>query len=421
MRRRKLGRKILGALVAVALLWTVRGGFAGEQLPIAPALVVTQAWVHQADTLKRNETLSDLLARHNIVGRELYDILQVADEIDPRRLPAGQVFEFRYAMHEPAPDQMSVRLGDSRLLRVMRDTASGWRSESKEIYWTVTTLVARGEIRSSLYETVDELIPSTVLPPGERARLVWDLADGVFGWVIDFARDNYEGDDFQIVYERLSSELGDVRFGRIVAAKVETRGRENAAYVMTDTDGRNAYYDPEGNSLKRAFKLYPAEFRRISSGFSRNRFHPVYKTSRPHLGVDYAANTGTPIVATGDGTVLRAGRWGTYGIVVTIRHARGIETRYGHMSRVASGVRAGVRVNQGQVIGYVGMTGTATGPHLHYEFIQNGRHIDPRQAARFGKGDPVSESRRAEFDSLRAYYDGLLVPPATNAVAAGMD
>jgi hypothetical protein len=271
MRRRKLGRKILGAAVAVALLWSARGVFAGEQLPIAPALVVTQAWMHQADTLKRDETLSDLLARHNIVGQELYDILQAADEIDPRRLRAGQVFEFRYAMHEPAPDQMSLRLGDSRLLKVVRDTTAGWRSESTEIYWTVTTEVARGEIRSSLYETVDELIPSTVLPSGERARLVWDLADGVFGWVIDFARDNYAGDDFQIVYERLSSELGDVRFGRIVAAKVETRGRENAAYVMTDTDGRNAYYDPEGNSLKRAFKLYPAEFRRISSGFSRNR------------------------------------------------------------------------------------------------------------------------------------------------------
>jgi murein DD-endopeptidase MepM/ murein hydrolase activator NlpD len=421
MRRRKLGRKILGGLVAAVLLWNVRGMFGGEQLPVASPLLVTQAWIHQADTLKRNETLSDLLARHNISGSELYDILSAAQEIDPRRLRAGQVFEFRYAAHEPAPQQMSIRLGDSRLLRVMRDTATGWRSESKEIYWTVTSEVARGEIRSSLYETVDELIPDAVLPSGERARLVWDLADGVFGWVIDFARDNYEGDGFQIVYERLSSELGDVRFGRIVAAKVETRGRENAAYVMTDADGRNAYYDTEGKSLKRAFKLYPAEFRRISSGFTHNRFHPVYKTNRPHLGVDYAAATGTPIVATGDGTVSRAGRWGTYGIIVTIRHARGIETRYGHMSRIASGIRPGVRVSQGQVIGYVGMTGTATGPHVHYEFIQNGRHVDPRQAARFGKGDPVPESRRAEFDALRAYYDRLLAPPTPTAIAAGMD
>jgi murein DD-endopeptidase MepM/ murein hydrolase activator NlpD len=421
MRRRKLGRKLLGGLVGVALLWSARGVFAGEQLPIATALVVSQAWNTYADTLQRNETLSDLLARHNIVGQELYDVLQAAEEIDPRRLRAGQVFELRYAVNERAPDQISVRLGDSSLLRVIRDTTMGWRGESKEIYWTVTTQIARGEILSSLYETVDDLIPNAVLPPGERARLVWDLADGVFGWVIDFARDNYSGDDFQIVYERLSSELGDVRFGRILAAKVETRGSANSAYVMTDVDGRNAYYDAEGKSLKRAFKLYPAEFRRISSGFSHSRFHPVYRTNRPHLGVDYAADAGTPIVATGDGTVVRAGRWGTYGLIVTIRHARGIETRYAHMSRIASGIRAGVRVQQGQRIGYVGMTGTATGPHLHYEFIQNGRHIDPRQAARFGKGDPVPDSRRAEFDSLRSYYDGLLAPRTIAAATAGLD
>ncbi len=421
MRRRKIGRRVLAAVLGVWLVWMARGMLAGEKLPTAPPLVVTRAWIDQADTLRRNETLSDLLARHNIAGQELYDFLQAADEIDPRRLPAGQVFEIRYAMHEPAPDQISVRLGDTRLLRVVRDTVAGWRGETEEIYWAVTIRVARGEIRSSLYETVDELIPSTVLPPGERARLVWDLADGVFGWVIDFARDNYEGDGFQIVYERLSSDLGDVRFGRIVAAKVETRGQENAAYVLTDADGRNAYYDAEGNSLKRAFKLYPAEFRRISSGFSHSRLHPVYRTTRPHLGVDYVASTGTPIVATGDGTVLRAGRWGTYGIIVTLRHAKGIETRYGHMSRVASGIRPGVRVRQGQVIGYVGMTGTATGPHIHYEFIQNGRHIDPRQAARFGKGDPVPDSRRDEFESLRTYYDRLLAPRTATPVAAGID
>lgn len=418
---RRLGRKLLAGAVVAAILWSARGVFAGERLPIATPLLVNSAYVQRADTLRRNETLSDLLARHQIVGREVYDLLQAADEIDPRRMRAGQVFEFRYAVNSLAPDRVSLRLGDARVLRIVRDTANGWRGEAEEIYWTVTTEVAFGEVRSSLYETVDEIIPDDVLPSGERARLVWDLADGVFGWVIDFTRDNYPGDGFQIVYERLTSELGDVRYGRILAARLETRGTPNSAYVLTDDDGRNAYFDAEGNSLKRAFKLYPAEFRRISSGFSRNRFHPVLKTRRPHLGTDYAAATGTPIMATADGTVTRAGRWGGYGIMVAIRHPKDVETRYGHMSRLASGIRAGVRVRQGQVIGYVGMTGLASGPHVHYEFIKNGRHVDPREAAKYGKGDPVPESRRAEFDALRARYDRLLTPPVAPTLTAGID
>ena len=421
MRHRKLGRKILAVGLAVAALWTARRLLAGERVPVAAPFLVTAAYVDQADTLRRNETLSDLLARHNIAGQELYDLLSAAEQIDPRRVRAGQVFEFRYVLHELVPDRMTVRLGDKRLLTVDRDSVAGWRGKEHEIYWEVTREVARGAVRSSLYETVDELISETLLPAGERARLVWDLADGVFGWVIDFTRDNYEGDGFQIVYERLTSEFDDVRFGRILAAKIETRGTENAAYVLTDDDGRNAYFDAEGRSLKRAFKLYPAEFRRISSGFSRSRYHPILKRSRPHLGVDYAASTGTPIIATADGTVVRAGRWGTYGILVAIRHPKGVETRYAHMSRVASGMRVGVRVSQGQVIGYVGMSGLAAGPHLHYEFIQNGRHVDPRAAIRYGKGDPVPDSRRAEFDSIRMRYDRLLAIPSAPTVAAGID
>jgi murein DD-endopeptidase MepM/ murein hydrolase activator NlpD len=135
--------------------------------------------------------------------------------------------------------------------------------------------------------------------------------------------------------------------------------------------------------------------------------------------VDYAAAIGTPIMATGDGTVIRAGRWGGYGIVVAIQHARGIETRYAHMRSVARGIRPGVRVTQGQTIGYVGMSGLANGPHLHYEFIQNGRHIDPREAVRFGNGDPVPEDRRAEFEVLKARFDRMLESARPLQVAAG--
>jgi len=330
------------------------------------------------------------------------------------KTPAQLVQEAKSAVKEVNVDELKKML-DSNENVIVLDIRDKDEYEKQHIPGAIH--MSRGLVDLHL----DEIIPDEVLPSGERARLVWDLADGVFGWVIDFTRDNYPGDDFQIVYERLTSELGDVRYGRILAAKLETRGALNSAYVLTDDDGRNAYFDAEGKSLKRAFKLYPAEFRRISSGFSRNRFHPILKTSRPHLGIDYAASTGTPIMATADGTVTRAGRWGGYGIMVAIRHPKDVETRYGHMSRLASGIRAGVRVHQGQVIGYVGMTGLAAGPHLHYEFIKNGRHVDPREAARFGKGDPVPGSRRAEFDALRARYDRFLTPPAAPTVTAGID
>jgi murein DD-endopeptidase MepM/ murein hydrolase activator NlpD len=408
---------------AAGALWVGRTLWAGQRLPVAAPMVVNTAYDEQADTLEWGETLSDLLARHNIVGQELYRVLAAANAIDPRRVKAGQVFQFRYVLHEPAPHRITVRLGNAELLRLERDSTIGWRAESETIGWAVERQIVEGTVRSSLYETVDELIPSAVLPAQERARLIWDLADGVFGWVIDFTRDNYEGDAFQIVFERLTSDLGDVRFGRILAVKLETRGTENAAYAMTDDAGRNVYYDAEGHSLRRAFKLYPAEFRRISSGFSRSRFHPILRRNRAHLGIDYSAGAGTPIMATGDGTVVRAGRWGSYGIVVAIRHPKGIETRYAHMSKIERGIRAGVRIRQGQRIGYVGMTGLATAPHLHYEFIKNGRHVDPRSAVRFGEGDPVAKARRAEFDSLKTHYDHLFDPPAVapSPIVAGMD
>ena len=167
------------------------------------------------------------------------------------------------------------------------------------------------------------------------------------------------------------------------------------------------YYDAEGRSLRRAFLRYPVQFRRISGGFGR-RYHPVLRRYRAHLGTDYAAVSGSPIRATADGVVRRSGRWGGYGIVVTIRHPKAIETRYAHMSRVATGIRPGVRVTQGQTIGYVGMTGLATGPHVHYEFLKNGRQVDSR-GVDLGDGDPVSDELRPEFEKAKATLNAALV------------
>jgi murein DD-endopeptidase MepM/ murein hydrolase activator NlpD len=176
-------------------------------------------------------------------------------------------------------------------------------------------------------------------------------------------------------------------------------------------DGKvKGYYTPEGKGMRKAFLRAPVDFTRVSSNFNPNRLHPVLKTRRPHQGVDYAARTGTPIMAAGDGRVISAGVNGGYGKAVVLQHGGNVTTLYAHMSRIAPGMRAGRRVSQGEVIGYVGMTGLASGPHLHYEYRVNGVHKNPR-TVELPKADPVPAARRAEFAAvtapLIAELDGL--------------
>jgi murein DD-endopeptidase MepM/ murein hydrolase activator NlpD len=408
-------RRIAAAAALVAGTAVLASRSRQPALPVALPIVVSRAFVEAADTVRRNETLSELFARREIYGGELLSVLKALPGLNPRRVAADEVFEFRHAVGEPIPEWVRYRLDDTTFLTARRGPG-GWAGERETIAWAVRMERVTGEIRSSLYETVDALIPDSVMPAAERGKLIDGLADGVYAWQIDFTRDIRPGDGFVVVYERLVSGLGEVRYGRVVTANIETAGHENTAYVLPDGEGRNAYYDHEGRSLRRAFKMYPVRFRRISSGFSRSRRHPVLNTTRAHLGTDFAADPGTPIFATADGTVLRAGRWGGYGIVVTIRHIRGIETRYAHMQGLAKGIRPGVRVKQDQLIGFVGMTGVANGPHVHYEFLKNGRHINPRRTD-LGDGVPVPDARRAEFEATRLAYDRLLGRQAPSTAA----
>ncbi|HEX9690806.1 MAG TPA: peptidoglycan DD-metalloendopeptidase family protein [Gemmatimonadales bacterium] len=405
---------MVGAWLAARSLWF------SQRIPIAPPIVVSQAYAFQLDTLRRDETLSHLFARHGISGQDLLDFLGTAEVLDPRRTRAGQVFEFRSPLFADRADRVRVRLGDVILL-ASRDSLGAWDAAAEEVVWSPQVARASGTIQSTLEATVRQMIPDSMLPERERTRLTLNIADGVFGWVIDFTRDIYPDDRIAVVFEREESSAGDVRVGRVLAVQLESRGRANQAFLLEDGAGRQFYYDEQGQSLRRAFRRYPVEYDRITSGFSRRRLHPVLQRYRAHRGVDFSAPTGTPILATADGTVSRAGSWGTYGIAVGIRHARGVETRYAHMSRVARGIRAGVRVVQGQVIGYSGMTGLASGPHVHYEFLQNGRHVNPSTAVQYGMGDPVPRARRDEFDELRDRYLAMLTTPAQETAAADGD
>jgi murein DD-endopeptidase MepM/ murein hydrolase activator NlpD len=204
------------------------------------------------------------------------------------------------------------------------------------------------------------------------------LANQMFGWDIDFALDIRQGDEFSVLYEQKYQDGQYVNDGRVLAAEFVNQGKTHRAVWFESQDGEvKGYFAPDGHGMRKAFLRAPLDFTRISSGFNLHRLHPILGTVRAHKGVDYAAPTGTPIWAAGEGRVVFAGRKGGYGNVVIVDHGKGISTVYGHISRFNKGTRVGRRVQQGDVIAYVGMTGTATGPHLHYEYRVNGTFKNP--------------------------------------------
>ncbi len=360
------------------------------------------------DTLRRGEVVGSLLQRQGIVDLDLTPVL------DPRRLRAGLVFAFHRLHRDSVPSKVRVRSAPEQLVTFER-AAGGWNAAVEAIAWRAEPMRIEGTIDASLYDALDAGVSEDSLPAAERIRLAWDLAD-VFAWQVDFSRDVQPGDRFRVVFERLVSPEGEVRLGRILASDFETAGRTLTAFRF-EAGGRSALFDTDGKSLRRAFLRAPVEFRRISSQFARARRHPVLGTFRRHEGTDYAANRGTPVMAAGEGTVFRAGRAGGYGNLVELRHRSSITTRYAHLRSFARGVRAGARVVQGQLIGYVGSTGLASGPHLHYEFRVNGVARDSRRVE-LGNGEPLPAAQREAFARERDRLLALLTAQPTQAVAA---
>jgi murein DD-endopeptidase MepM/ murein hydrolase activator NlpD len=221
---------------------------------------------------------------------------------------------------------------------------------------------------------------------------------GVFGWDIDFALDIRAGDRFAVLYEERYIEGKKLGDGDILAAEFINNGRTFQAVKYTDPAGHSDYYSLDGRSMRKAFLRSPVDFRRISSRFRSERYHPVLGVKRPHRGVDYAAAIGTPIKAAGDGKIAFVGTKGGYGRTVIVQHGGTYSTLYGHLSRYNRSARVGARVRQGQVIGYVGKTGIATGPHLHYEFRVNGVHRNPL-TVKLPNASPIGTAYKADFDS----------------------
>jgi murein DD-endopeptidase MepM/ murein hydrolase activator NlpD len=292
------------------------------------------------------------------------------------------------------------QLSPSETLKVVRDD-SGFRSDVLENPLESRERTIHGVIDSSLFEAVAKA--------GARDQTALALAE-IFGWDIDFVLDIQPGDTFTVTYDVISQDGQYIKDGPISAALFINQGREYRAVRYVDPSGRAHYYTPEGLSMYRAFLRTPVEFTRISSRFNPNRRHPVLNTLRAHKGVDYAAPTGTPVRAAGDGKIIFAGTKGGYGNVLEIAHARGVVTVYGHLSRFAKGTRAGARVTQGSVVAYVGRSGLATGPHLHYEYRVNGVHKNPQTVA-LPSAAPIDPAWRADFEARAALAVAALEPP----------
>jgi murein DD-endopeptidase MepM/ murein hydrolase activator NlpD len=406
-----------GALAAGMLGWAAHTAWPSRKIPIALPIVVTSAYDEWADTLGRREMLSDVLARAGITGREYVAFLKATHVLNPRRMQPGLIFELRRLKGASVASRMGVRLDPERHLVMHRLSGdSGWAETVEEIPWITERLRTTAVIQSNLYDALDAAIPDSFLPLRQRVALAWAIAD-VYDWEVDFTRDMRPGDRVEVLLERLQSPEGERRFGRILAARVDVAGSPTFAFAY-----ENAFYDEKGRSLRRAFLRAPLRFSHISSRFG-GRFHPILRRWRTHEGTDYAAGYGTPVRATADGIVTEAGPNGGYGNLIEIRHANGIRTRYGHLSKFAKGLHVGERVKQEQTIGYVGSTGLSTGPHLHYEFLVNGRPTNP-QRKDAGAGEPVPVKLRSLFDTARAQLlaelepTGLAaLPPALGSVA----
>lgn len=358
--------------------------------------------------VQRGDTLLQILMRSGIDRAEAHEVVGTLSTLyDPRRLRVGQAMAVEVeragdTLAAPRLAALSLNLDFGNDLRVERDANGEFAARRVDRELVQTVHAAHAIIDTSLYHTARRhAVPDEALV---------NLAN-IFSWDVDFQRDVHPGDRFELVYEKVESPDGEVRGGDVLFASLRIRGRNVHAYRYEHTDGTHGYYDADGRSLRKWLMRTPIDGARLSSGFGPRR-HPILGYNRMHRGVDFAAPTGTPIFAAGDGVLDYVGRNGAYGNYIQIRHNDEFSTAYAHMSRFADGLEKGSRVRQGQVIAYVGSTGRSTGPHLHYEVLQNGVQINPlsikpQTAARLTGAELARFRRQIEtIDAMRPTVDG---------------
>lgn len=337
--------------------------------------------------VKHGDALASIFKRHQLNPMTLHQIMSLGKITSTlKSLRPGQVFRFQ--LDENGQLQaLEYEINQLESLIVSRDTEGKFEARAIQHALDKRIAYSEGRISSSLFEAGKQA--------GMTDALIMELV-GIFGWDIDFAMDIREGDRFALLYEEQFLEGQKVKDGPIVAAEFSSQGQTYRAVHYTNPLGRSDYYSPDGHSMRKAFLRTPVDFRRISSRFGK-RQHPTLNKMKMHKGVDYAAKRGTPIKAAGDGKIIFRGRKGGYGRVVIIQHGGRYSTLYAHMNSFKKGMYVGKRVKQGQIIGYVGSSGRATGPHLHYEFRVNGTHRNPL-TVKLPDAAPIQHDYRQDFE-----------------------
>jgi len=346
----------------------------------------------QADQVRRDDTLASLMTRLNIRNQEAIDFLRrdpdasaLASQLRPGRSIQAQTTDSGELL------QLQYQTDNKSIIKIERGD-SGYQAKMVDASFVTHSVLKSAEIKSSLFGATDEA--------GIPDQVAIQMAD-IFSSYIDFHTDLRRGDHFVVVYEAVYNNGELVRTGQVLAAEFTNQGKTYKAVMYRNPEGQISYYTPDGKNLHKSFLRSPLEFTRISSGFSLARLHPILNTIRAHKGTDFAAPIGTGVKAPADGTVAFVGVQNGYGNVIILQHQNGISTKYGHLSRFAMGLHKGMKVSQSEVIGYVGMTGLATGPHLHYEFMVNGENRDPLKVA-LPSSVPIDPKYKADFTAHSA-------------------
>lgn len=367
------------------------------ELPPLDDSVEDEGEYRASDRVQRGDTVASLLQRLNVNDAAAFNFMR-SDR------SARSIFQLRpgrtvEAVTDADGELQTLRYlySTDRFLEVTRRADNSFLAEEKAVTPVVQTVQRTGVIKSSLYGATDEArIPDAIA--NELAR--------IFSTDIDFHLDLRRGDRFSVIYEMLYQNGEFLRPGRVLSAEFTNNGKKFEAFLFTDDEGHDAWFSRDGQNRAKSFLRSPLAFSRVSSGFG-GRMHPIFKSWRAHTGTDFAAPRGTPVWAVADGTVEYVGVKGGYGNVVEIRHAGSVSTLYGHLSGFAAGVRKGVRIGQGQTIAYVGATGWATGPHLHYEFKLAGVHQNPMRVT-LPKAEPLAARHHNAFQASAAVQGASL-------------
>ena len=340
--------------------------------------------------VRKGDTLSSIFKRAKISSKELMLLTKVKHAKHLRKIfPGDKLFIQKTSDGKLGHLHKRINISETLVIDLIDDK------------FVSDIAVDELDVR---YNRISSIIDSSLYLSAKNAGLddniIMDLAN-IFGWDVDFALDIRKGDSFAIIFEEIYRNGELIKNGNIVAAEFINRGNRFVALRYTDPTGDTNYFTPDGKSMRKAFLRAPVDFRRISSHFKKQRWHPVLGKKRPHRGVDYAASIGTPIKASGDGKVTFRGWKGGYGRTIIIKHGSRYTTLYGHLSKYRGSVKAGSRVKQGQIIGYVGKSGLATGPHLHYEFRVNGVHRNP-VTVKLPDSAPIAKSYRKDFKAKTA-------------------